>query len=187
MFAAVAGAMATSGASIVDAKVFTTSDGMALDGFWVQNATGAPFSDEEKLSRALILLEQGLVGDSLFDDALQGKYEPSARKLAAHITSRVLIDNRASSQHTVVEINGRDRPGLLCDIGLAMTQLGLSIVTAHISTYGAQAVDVFYVKDRYGFQVTKNAEIERIRARLLIALDEPNRYTAQENILVAAE
>ncbi|MDP7344637.1 MAG: ACT domain-containing protein, partial [Alphaproteobacteria bacterium] len=73
----------------------------------------------------------------------------------------------------VVEINGRDRPGLLYDIGRVLTELGLSIVTAHISTYGAQAVDVFYVKDRYGLQVTKNAEIERVRARLLAALDEP--------------
>jgi len=187
MFAAVAGAMAASGASIVDAKVFTTSDGMALDGFWVQNATGGPFSDEEKLSRTRVLLEQALAGDSILDGALQGKCAPSRRKLAVHITSRVLIDNRASSQYTVVEINGRDRPGLLYDIGLAMTQLGLSIVTAHISTYGARAVDVFYVKDRYGFQVTKSAEIERVRARLLVALDEPNRCAAKRNTLVAAE
>ena len=87
----------------------------------------------------------------------------------------------------MVEINGRDRPGLLYDIGRALTQLGLSIVTAHISTYGAQAVDVFYVKDRYGFQVTKSAEIERIRARLLTALDEPGRAAKPADVTVAAE
>ena len=187
MFAAVAGALATSGASIVDAKVFTTSDGMALDGFWVQDATGGPFNDEDKLARTLDLLKQALAGGGNLDRALQDKCEPSGRKRAAHVTSRVLVDNRASTQHTVVEINGRDRPGLLYDIGCALTQLGLSIVTAHISTYGAQAVDVFYVKDRYGFQVTKSAEIERVRTRLIAALNEPKRGVALADITVAAE
>jgi len=87
----------------------------------------------------------------------------------------------------VVEINGRDRPGLLYDIGCALTRLGLSIVTAHISTYGAQAVDVFYVKDRYGFQVSKSAEIERVRTRLLAALNEPEQHAAPADITAAAE
>ena len=187
MFAAVAGAMAAAGASIVDAKVFTTSDGMALDGFWVQDATGGPFDDEEKLARMLSLLEQALAGDAALDAALHSKSVVPARRHALHVTSRVLVDNRASSQHTLVEINGRDRPGLLYDIGRALTDLGLSIVTAHISTYGAQAVDVFYVKDRYGLQVTKNAEIERVRTRLLAALDEPGAGAKPAAVTAAAE
>ncbi len=191
IFASVAGALAASGASIVDAKVFTTSDGMALDGFWVQDAIGGPFDDEKKLARTLSLLEQALAGDGILDRALQGKRVPSGRKHATHVTSRVLVDNRASNQHTVIEINGRDRPGLLYDIGCALTQLSLSIATAHISTYGVQAVDVFYVKDRYGFQVTKSSEIKRVRTQLLTALNKPKRRAAPANtpadIIVAAE
>ncbi|MEE8172924.1 MAG: [protein-PII] uridylyltransferase, partial [Alphaproteobacteria bacterium] len=187
MFAAVAGAMAAAGASIVDAKVFTTSDGMALDGFWVQDAKGGPFDDEERLARTLSLLEQALAGEIALDGALHGKRNLPARSRAVHVISRVLVDNRASSQHTVVEINGRDRPGLLYDIGRALTQLGLSIVTAHISTYGAQAVDVFYVKDRFGLQVTKKAEIERVRARLLAALDDPGATARPSAVTAAAE
>ena len=187
MFAAVAGAMAATGASIVDAKVFTTSDGMALDGFWIQDANGGPFDDEERLARTLSLLEQALAGDPVLDGALLGKRSLPAQSRAAHVISRVLVDNRASSQHTVIEINGRDRPGLLYDIGRALTQLGLSIVTAHISTYGAQAVDVFYVKNRYGLQVTKDAEIERLRTRLLAALDEPGASAKPAAVTAAAE
>ncbi len=121
------------------------------------------------------------------DGALHGKRNLPARSRAVHVISRVLVDNRASSQHTVVEINGRDRPGLLYDIGRALTQLGLSIVTAHISTYGAQAVDVFYVKDRFGLQVTKKAEIERVRARLLAALDDPGATARPSAVTAAAE
>jgi [protein-PII] uridylyltransferase len=188
MFAAVAGAMAAAGASIVDAKVFTTADGMALDGFWVQDAMGGPFDNEEKLARTLDLLERALMSDgALADAALNGPRRLPARSRAAHVTSRVLVDNRASSQHTVVEINGRDRPGLLHDIGRAIAELGLSIVTAHISTYGVQAVDVFYVKDRYGFQVTKSTEIERVRTRLLAALEEPEDCATRADTTAAAE
>ena len=110
-----------------------------------------------------------------------------ARRRAAHVISRILVDNRASSQHTVVEINGRDRPGLLYDISRALTDLSLSIITAHISTYGVQAVDVFYVKDRYGMQVTKKAEIERVRTRLLSALETPEPAAKSAAITVAAE
>ncbi|MBI07030.1 MAG: [protein-PII] uridylyltransferase [Rhodospirillaceae bacterium] len=186
MFTAVAGALAASGASIVDAKVFTTSDGMALDGFWVQDAMGGPFDDTKKFAHTFGLLEQTLAGDGILDRTLRGKREPSRQKRAAQVTSRVLVDNRASNQHTVVEINGRDRPGLLYDIGCALTRLGLSIVTAHVSTYGAQAVDVFYVKDRYGFQVTKSSEIERIRTQLLAALSESKNRAAQADITMAA-
>ena len=183
MFAAVAGAMAAAGASIVDAKAFTTSDGMALDGFWVQDAGGGPFDNQEKLARTLSLLEQALAGDSPLDAVLRDRQNLAARSRAIQVTPRVLVDNRASSQHTVVEINGRDRPGLLYDISRALTDLGLSIITAHISTYGVQAVDVFYVKDRYGMQVTKKAEIERVRTQLLSALEAPKSAT----ITAAAE
>lgn len=187
MFAAVAGAMAAAGASIVDAKAFTTSDGMALDGFWVQDAQGGPFDDEEKLARTLSLLEQALMGDSTLDVELHNKQNLPARSRAAEVTPRVLVDNRASGQHTVIEINGRDRPGLLYDISRALTHLGLSIITAHISTYGVQAVDVFYVKDRYGMQVTKKAEIERVRSRLLAALDTPEPAAKPAAVTAAAE
>jgi len=107
------------------------------------------------------------------DGMLHGRQRLPARSRAAQVTPRVLVDNQASSQHTVIEINGRDRPGLLYDIGRALTDLGLSIVTAHISTYGVQAVDVFYVKDRYGMQVTKKADIARVRSQLLSALEAP--------------
>ena len=133
------------------------------------------------------ILEQALGGAPAINGALDCKRDLTARRRAAHVISRVLVDNRASSQHTVVEINGRDRPGLLYDIGSALSQLGLSIVTAHISTYGAQAVDVFYVKDRFGLQVTKDAEIERVRARLLTALDEPELSSKPVAVTAAAE
>lgn len=170
LFAAVAGAMAVGGASIVDAKVFTTDDGMALDMFWVQDADGGAFDDDEKLARTVGLLEQALAGEIRLDKVLRAKRSLPKRTEVFRVEPRVLIDNRASRRYTIVEINGRDRPGLLYDITRGLTELGLSIVTALISTYGERAVDVFYVKDRFGLKISAESQVERLKVRLLTAL-----------------
>ena len=85
----------------------------------------------------------------------------------------MLFDNTASATHTVVEVNGRDRPGLLYDVTRAMTALNLQIARAKISTFGEKVVDVFYVKDLYGHKVSDERRLKQIRERLLIALAGP--------------
>ncbi|HEY8351303.1 MAG TPA: ACT domain-containing protein, partial [Sphingomonadales bacterium] len=72
--------------------------------------------------------------------------------------------------HTVVEVNGRDRPGLLFDLAWAFYDLNLSIASAHVATYGERAVDVFYVKDLFGHKVTQPSRLKVIEARLMEAL-----------------
>jgi [protein-PII] uridylyltransferase len=83
------------------------------------------------------------------------------------VPSRVMLSNKISSTHTVVEVNGRDFPGLLFRITKALAELGLQIQTATVSTYGERVVDVFYVKDLFGLQVHNEARLEVIRTRLL--------------------
>jgi len=89
------------------------------------------------------------------------------------VPPRVLVDNAASATHTVIEVNGRDRPGLLYEVTRAITDLGLQISSAKISTYGERVVDVFYVKDVFGMKVEHDAKLDAIRERLLGALAEP--------------
>jgi [protein-PII] uridylyltransferase len=91
------------------------------------------------------------------------------------VQPRVLIDNEASRTHTVVEVNGRDRPGLLYDVTGALTGLSLQISSAKVSTYGERAVDVFYVKDVFGLKIEHEGKLAKIRARLMAALAEPAR------------
>jgi [protein-PII] uridylyltransferase len=87
---------------------------------------------------------------------------------------RVIIDNSASSANTVIEVNGRDRPGFLYDVTTALTELNLQISTAKIATFGTRAVDVFYVKDLFGLKVTHEKRLEAIRVRLLEAIGAPD-------------
>ncbi len=145
LFSKAAGAMALAGASIVSASIFTTADGMALDIFWVQDAGGGAPDAPEWRDKLRALVERALSGRIDPGAALAGRRSLPSRAAVFTVEPRVLIDNRASTRHTVIEVNGRDRPGLLYDVTRALADLSVPVVTAHVSTYGERAVDVFYV------------------------------------------
>ena len=100
------------------------------------------------------------------------------RMRAIHVPPRVVIDNHASNTHTVLEVNGRDRPGLLHDVTAAISQQGLQIASAHVTTYGVRAVDVFYVKDVFGLKVENERKLTQLREALLAALATPEALPA---------
>ena len=75
-----------------------------------------------------------------------------------------------STTNTIIEVNGRDRVGFLYDITSALTGLGLKISSAHITTFGEEVVDTFYVRDIFGLKVTHDSKIEKIRAALLVSV-----------------
>ncbi|MFV2091489.1 MAG: ACT domain-containing protein, partial [Hyphomicrobiales bacterium] len=93
-----------------------------------------------------------------------------ARSKAFQVAPQVMISNSLSDHSTVIEINGRDRPGLLFDVTEALFSLSLNIRSAHVTTFGERAVDVFYVRDLFGHRITAKSRQEAIRARLLEAL-----------------
>ena len=172
LFAGLAGAFAMCGLSIVDAKIFTLANGMALDVFWTQDVSGDPLSNSKR-ARLLVMIERALAGTQAAPEELARlKAKHTERTRHFHVEPRVLIDNEASSTHTIIEVNGRDRPGLLHDVTGALTQLNLQIANAKISTYGHKVIDVFYVKDIFGLKITEQPKRKRIRDTLLAALDD---------------
>jgi [protein-PII] uridylyltransferase len=171
LFMKMAGAIALSGASIVDARIFTTADGMALDSFGIQNADDrTAVADPRRLERIRRNIELALEGKLWLDRALAGRRSLPPRTEVFHVEPRVLIDNNASRTHTVIEVNGRDRPGLLYDVAKALKDLGMVIFTAHIGTYGERVVDVFYVKDVFGLKVTQPSKLRQIQRMLMASL-----------------
>ena len=180
LFSKLAGALALAGASIVNARIFTTLDGTALDIFWVQDAMGGPFERPDRLARLSVLAAQVIERELDPGAVLAGRRRASSRASAVFTAiPRVLIDNNISTHHTVIEVNGRDRPGLLHDVTGALSDLGVSIVTAHVSTFGERAVDVFYVKDGFGLKIERKAKLQKIRDRLLVALADPAKRPAK--------
>ncbi len=175
LFMEVAGALALAGASILDARIFTTTDSMALDSFGLQDAvTGGAVDEPRRLERIRKTVTDAIAGRIHLARALAERGPPPARTDVFKVTPRVLIDNGASRTHTVVEINGRDRPGLLFDLTRVLRDLGLVISSAHITTFGERAVDTIYLKDVFGMKLTTPAKLEKLRTSLLAVLEPPS-------------
>jgi len=173
LFSRIAGALAVAGASIDAARIFTLANGMALDTFYVRDPQGGPFDRPERLKRLSAAIEGTLAGQVKPDQELaRRKPKLPSRLRVFKVPPRVLIDNKASARATVIEVNGRDRPGLLYELTLALTRLQLMIHGARIATYGERAIDVFYVEDALGDKIERPAKLKRIRERLLATLGE---------------
>lgn len=172
LFASIAGAMALSGASIVDAKIITLSDGMAMDTFWIQDEHGQAYDEPRRLKRLKNRVERALQGELLPARELAKARQQAmpSRTQVFKVPPRVLCDNSISNSATVIEVNGRDRLGLLLDLTAVLTAAGLQISSAHISTYGERVVDVFYVKDAYGLKITNDKKLDALREKLIQAL-----------------
>jgi [protein-PII] uridylyltransferase len=191
LFARIAGAMALTGASIVDAKVITLANSMALDTFWIQETSGRAFDSPDRLARLKSRIEDAIVGRIHTERELKAVRERAlpSRTRVFTVPPAVFFDNKASVTHTVIEVNGRDRLGFLHDVTSTLTALGLQITSAHISTYGERVVDVFYVKDVFGLKVEDKAKLEQIEQRLLQAIAAPEEppQPAQPAVEAAAE
>src|SRR5215468_6763027 len=167
LFARLAGAMAISGANIVDAKIFTLANGMALDTFWLQDLEGQPFDGPQRLARLAARVELSLSNRLDIQRELDTQRASwPQRDRVFTVQPRVLIDNNASDTFTVIEVNGRDRPGFLHVVTRALTRLNLQITSAHITTYGERAVDVFYVKDLFGLKIVHPDKLKQVAAEL---------------------
>ncbi|MCH8858092.1 MAG: [protein-PII] uridylyltransferase [Proteobacteria bacterium] len=165
-----AGAISLCGGSIVGAKIFTTSDGYALDVFLVQDAQGYAFSDEFRVQRLKQTIQKTLSGQIL-PRSIFAKRTPGRREAAFKIRTRVYFDNEASAISTVIEVESLDRIGLLYDITHALFEARLSISSAIITTYGELAVDVFYVRDGFGHKITQENRLAEIEQCLMKALE----------------
>ncbi|MEQ9146256.1 MAG: [protein-PII] uridylyltransferase [Parvibaculaceae bacterium] len=173
LFSRFAGACAAANVGIVDAKIFTTRDGMALDTLWVQDDHHEALKETRRLDRLEDTIRKVLSGDLLPPDAIEQRSKRQSRINAFTVAPNVYIDNDASDQFTVIEVNGLDRPGLLHALTRTFFHLGLTIGSAHIATFGERAVDVFYVKDLIGQKVTNANKKKAVERQLMEALENP--------------
>jgi [protein-PII] uridylyltransferase len=167
LFYRIAGAISLGGANILDARIHTTRDGLALDNFVVADPVQQPFHDRQQLARLERMIEDVLTGKVRLADKLAAR--PLARRRAEvfSVQPNVLIDNRASNRYTVIEVAAADRPALLYSLTRALFNARLTIHSAHIATYGERATDTFYVTDLTGEKIDNPARLKAIEKSLL--------------------
>jgi [protein-PII] uridylyltransferase len=169
LFYRIAGAISLAGGNIIDARIHTTRDGMALDNFVVQDPMGGPFDDEMQLKRLRSGIEDALAARGRLVDKLLAKPLSRPRASAFPIAPNVLIENKASNRFTVIEVNARDRPALLHQLAHALFDSKVTIHSAHVATYGERAVDTFYLTDLTGDKIASTTKLRGIERRLLTA------------------
>jgi [protein-PII] uridylyltransferase len=167
LFYRTAGAIHLAGGNIIDARIHTTRDGMALDNFLVQDPFGRPFDRPEQLERIRTAIEDALANRGKLAERLHAKPLSRTRAEAFEIAPVVLIDNHASNRFTVIEVNARDGPALLNRLALALFQSKVTIHSAHVATYGERAVDTFYLTDLLGDKISSTQRLRSIERRLL--------------------
>jgi [protein-PII] uridylyltransferase len=169
LFATLSGAMAASGASIVDARIFTLKNGMAVDVFQIQDLKGHVYENTAFLNKTIHAALNGKI--DLAAEIRERQKSASRKDGLFKVASRVIIDNNASASNTVIEVNGKDRPGFLYDITAALSREGLQISAAKISTFGSRTVDVFYVRDNFGLKILHPDKLQTIENNLKQALE----------------
>ncbi|HVF83609.1 MAG TPA: [protein-PII] uridylyltransferase [Sphingomicrobium sp.] len=175
LFYRIAAGLAGAGASIINARIHTTGDGMALDNLLVQDGQGRSYADPRLRLRLVNAVRSTLGDDGASPPALLDTITPQQ---PFRIAPSVNIAERASRRTTVVEVNASDRPGLLASLARSIHALGHVIHSAHIATYGERAVDVFYITAEDGKKLGAES-LADLRASLLQAASGmPERHAA---------
>jgi [protein-PII] uridylyltransferase len=164
LLSTIAGACALTGANIVDAQIYTTTDGLALDTISVTREFPENADEERRAARIASTIEKALSGEVRLPDVVAKRAPAKGRIRAFAIEPDVLINNAWSNRYTVIEVSGLDRPGLLYELTATLSKLNLNIASAHVATFGERVVDVFYVTDLMGAKITapqRQAAIKR--------------------------
>jgi [protein-PII] uridylyltransferase len=171
IFSRLAGALTLTGANVVDARTYTTRDGYATAVFWIQDAEGHPFA-EDRLPKLRQTIMRTLSGEIVAREAFASRDKPKKRNSEFKFPTHITFDNEGSDIYTIVEVDTRDRPGLLYDLTRTLAANHIQIVSAVIATFGAQVVDSFYVKDMFGLKLHSAPKREALEKKLRTAIAE---------------
>ncbi|KMK66041.1 [protein-PII] uridylyltransferase [Puniceibacterium sp. IMCC21224] len=170
IFSRLAGAVSLAGANVVDARTYTSKDGFATAAFWIQDGDGSPY-DAIRLPRLRDVIGKALRGELGSNDLMRSKDKLKKRERAFKVPTSIIFDNDGSEIYTIIEVDTRDRPGLLYDLTRTLAASHVYIASAVIATYGEQVVDSFYVKDMFGLKYHTVSKQKMLERKLRAAID----------------
>jgi [protein-PII] uridylyltransferase len=176
LLSTLAGACAASGANIVDAQIFTTTDGRVLDTISVSREFDQDDDETRRAERIAGTIEKALSGTLKLPEVVARRSVAKGRLKAFAIEAEVTINNQWSNRYTVIEVTGLDRPGLLYELTATLSKLSLNITSAHVATFGERVVDVFYVTDLLGAKISspmREMAIKRALGQLFAPMERP--------------
>ncbi len=192
LLASIAAAITANRLEVLAAQVYsrTTSRGLAdlredvprdsargveaVDLFWVRDRVDAvegPARALPRLLRDLGDLTWGRIDDKTLLRTRIGASSAWRERPSPNVATEIVIDDRASRRHTVIEVFAKDRPGLLYTLAQTLHEMSVSIVLSKINTEGTRVADVFYVTELDGSKVEPGPRFKAIRDALSFALE----------------
>jgi [protein-PII] uridylyltransferase len=171
LLAIITGACAAAGANIVEAQIFTTTDGLALDTIFISRAFDRDEDELRRAERVARHIVQTLKGEIRLPDEVAQREASREPQAAFSLAPDVVIDNTLSDKNTVIEVTGLDRQGLLYELTTVLGKANLNINSARIVTFGEKAVDVFYVTDLTGGKINQPQRQLALKQALLAVFE----------------
>jgi [protein-PII] uridylyltransferase len=177
LLASIAAAITANRLEVLAAQVYSRTVGgrtEAVDLFWVRDRDGGIEGVDAgvgRLARDLENVGSGKIGPEDLLRSRTGSTSPWRERPSPAVPTEVIVDDRASPSHTVVEVFAKDSPGLLYRLAYAIHRLGLSIALSKINTEGTRVADVFYVRELDGSKVARGPRYKEIQESLVRAVD----------------
>jgi len=172
LFYRIAGGIHLAGGNIIDARIHTARNGLAVDNFLVQDPLGRPLNEPAQIARLKMAIADALANRVKLLPQLAARPLSRPRADAFEVQPIVIFDNKASNRFTVIEVGARDRPAILSSLARALFEARLVVHSAHIATYGERAVDTFYVTDVLGEKIEGDSRLRSVEKRLIEAAED---------------
>ena len=176
LFGKIAGSLSAAGMNILGAQIFTRSDGIALDEFFVNDSRTGNLATREQHDKFAALLEKVLAGEDVDLHALIARQitnRPAYQAYAGErMATEIHFDNQSSETRTLIEIETEDRLGLLYAISQTFFELAVDIAGARIVTERGAAIDSFFVRELDGGKIESPARQIQIEDKLRQAINQ---------------
>ena len=173
LFARLAGAVALAGWSVEASKAHTFRNGLALDTLFIRHPGKTARPNRQEQDQLAALVHDAMAGTLRLSDI--SKKLPRARSKRQRVMDRPasvrIYTPDTLKSPTIVEVTGPDRPALLFDLTAAIMQLGMTLQSVRIATYGERFVNVFYVTDLMGYRLEGQDRLDRAKEALLKAAE----------------
>jgi [protein-PII] uridylyltransferase len=174
LFEKIAGSLSATGLNILSAQIYTRTDGIALDTFFVNDARTGNLAARAQHDKFADLLEKVLNGEAVDLPALIARQITNRQVYQAYAGERmpteIHFDNEASETRTLIEVETEDQLGLLYAVSQTFAGLAVDIAGARIVTERGAAIDSFYVRELDGGKIFSADRQKLIETKLREAI-----------------
>ena len=153
LMSVLSGVVALCGFNVIEARVYTLKNSMALDTLWVQNINGLILDKKFDIPKLRKKLNEKIKAGKLTGNKFKFIRKENYKENLFKVKSAIYFDNEMSEKNTILEVNSLDRIGLIYDLTKKLYRLGLQINSAKILSLGAGATNIFYIQDKNGKKI----------------------------------